>query len=191
MAAVPWTRPGTLSAMQAYRTVAAKPTTYRGVRMRSRTEAKAARLLDDWGIPWQYEPVTFRSGRAGYIPDFLLWPGKHEWWLEIKHPAIYDVKAALTSVDGDGTLKIRPGHLHVALKKMLIIRKVRSNRRADLALWICDPDSDKRGTLLLSYGGSSDWQLRRHAGAWFASAGHVQRRLDEINKPWWRKIFRR
>jgi len=50
----------------------ARPTTYRGIPMRSRLEARFAALLDDAGAQWQYEPNAF-GGRAGqYLPDFLI-----------------------------------------------------------------------------------------------------------------------
>jgi hypothetical protein len=49
-------------------TIAAIPTTYRGVRMRSRLEAKWARMFDQLGWRWEYEPLDF----DGWIPDFLI-----------------------------------------------------------------------------------------------------------------------
>lgn len=47
-------------------------TTYRQVAFRSKTEAVWAQHFDKIGIPWVYEPVTFRSGGARYTPDFQL-----------------------------------------------------------------------------------------------------------------------
>lgn len=44
------------------------PTTYAGVRFRSRLEARWAAFFDQLGWPWQYEPLDL----AGYIPDFVL-----------------------------------------------------------------------------------------------------------------------
>lgn len=44
------------------------PTTYRGVRMRSRLEARWAAFFDAIDWPWQYEPFDL----SGYIPDFVL-----------------------------------------------------------------------------------------------------------------------
>lgn len=44
------------------------PTTYSGVNMRSRFEARVAILLDALGLEWHYEPVDLRN----YIPDFLV-----------------------------------------------------------------------------------------------------------------------
>lgn len=44
------------------------PTTYRGVRFRSRLEAKWAAFFDLSGWRWDYEPLDL----GGYIPDFVL-----------------------------------------------------------------------------------------------------------------------
>lgn len=44
------------------------PTTYRGVRMRSRLEARWAAFFDALGWPWRYELIDL----YGYIPDFVI-----------------------------------------------------------------------------------------------------------------------
>ncbi len=44
------------------------PTTYRGIRFRSRLEARWAAFFDRLGWPWQYEPFDL----PGYIPDFVV-----------------------------------------------------------------------------------------------------------------------
>ena len=43
------------------------PTMYRGIRMRSRLEAKWAYFMDGLGWKWEYEPIDLN----GWIPDFL------------------------------------------------------------------------------------------------------------------------
>ena len=60
------------------------PTNYRGVRFRSRLEARWAALFDLLGWKWEYEPIDL----AGYIPDFILdfRPG----------PVLVEVKPAFT-----------------------------------------------------------------------------------------------
>jgi hypothetical protein len=50
----------------------ARPTTYNGIEMRSRFEARVAAFLDDLGIEWEYELRAFASGRKQYLPDFYL-----------------------------------------------------------------------------------------------------------------------
>lgn len=44
------------------------PTLYRGIRFRSRTEARIAAFFDEVGWTWTYEPFDL----DGYIPDFVL-----------------------------------------------------------------------------------------------------------------------
>ena len=66
-------------------TFKSKTGTYRGVPMRSQLEAQWATVFDFLGVPWQYEPRTFRTPQGGYVPDFLV--GRvRPWWLEIKGP---------------------------------------------------------------------------------------------------------
>lgn len=48
--------------------IAAIPTTYAGVRFRSRLEAKWAAFFDLLTWPWEYEPLDL----DGYVPDFIL-----------------------------------------------------------------------------------------------------------------------
>lgn len=51
----------------------ARPTTYKGVRMRSRLEAGFAAWLDDAGVEWQYEPECYSAPELGqWLPDFLI-----------------------------------------------------------------------------------------------------------------------
>ena len=49
------------------------PTTYDGVRFRSRLEARWAYFFNAFGIKWQYEPYEL----DGWIPDFVF-KGQHE-----------------------------------------------------------------------------------------------------------------
>jgi hypothetical protein len=44
------------------------PTTYCGVNMRSRLEARWADLFTQFGWRWNYEPLDF----DGWIPDFVM-----------------------------------------------------------------------------------------------------------------------
>lgn len=51
----------------------ARPTTYKGIRMRSRLEAEFAAALDTWpDMTWEYEPMCFASPAGQYLPDFLV-----------------------------------------------------------------------------------------------------------------------
>lgn len=47
-----------------------RPTTYKGIKMRSRLEADYARHLDQTGAEWDYEPVCFADETGQWLPDF-------------------------------------------------------------------------------------------------------------------------
>ena len=49
-----------------------RPTTYKGVHMRSRLEAVHAQWLDCHAIRWAYEPECFADETGQYLPDFEL-----------------------------------------------------------------------------------------------------------------------
>ena len=54
-------------------TVKAQETEYRGVKYRSKLEAKTAQTLDNFGIGYEYEPDGYQlSNGLWYKPDFLL-----------------------------------------------------------------------------------------------------------------------
>jgi hypothetical protein len=59
------------------------PTLYRGVRFRSRTEARWAAFFDELGWQWLYEPHDLEA----YVPDFALL---------FDAPLLVEVKSALT-----------------------------------------------------------------------------------------------
>lgn len=71
------------------RSIPAKPTTYKGINMRSRLEARWAAMFDMLGWSWEYEPEI---GQA-YIPDFLL-HGKDgvRVYVEIKPEGIWNAE---------------------------------------------------------------------------------------------------
>lgn len=48
------------------------PTIYRGIKFRSRLEARWATFLDAIGADWQYEPQGYTAGGVSYLPDFWL-----------------------------------------------------------------------------------------------------------------------
>ena len=50
--------------------IKARPTTYEGIKMRSRLEADYAGWMDRRGRPWEYEPTCFGSRDGQWLPDF-------------------------------------------------------------------------------------------------------------------------
>jgi hypothetical protein len=52
--------------------IKARPTSYKGIEMRSRLEAGFAAWLDQKGFLWEYEPGAFASEQGQYLPDFCI-----------------------------------------------------------------------------------------------------------------------
>lgn len=71
-------------------TIKARPTTYKGIQMRSRLEAAYAAHCDAFRDAWTYEPQCFADEHGQYLPDFLV-SGEY---VEIKNPHA-DIDAAL------------------------------------------------------------------------------------------------
>jgi hypothetical protein len=87
--------------------MAAIPTTYKGINMRSLAEARWAAFFDELSWKWSYEPIEL----DGYIPDFILdfpagkvlvevkgvWPssdlGDEEIW-RVKYDAAEKIEAS-------------------------------------------------------------------------------------------------
>ena len=93
---------------------AARPTTYKGIRMRSRLEARVAAVIDeDWDCEWWYEPNAFADESGQYLPDFLVrFPGNPiAYYFEVK-PTVEAAEAVIPrmeiiwSSDPDATLGI-------------------------------------------------------------------------------------
>lgn len=53
-------------------TLTARPTTYKGIQMRSRLEALFAAELDALGAEWVYEPRAYAGDGGQYLPDFQI-----------------------------------------------------------------------------------------------------------------------
>lgn len=67
------------------RSVWMKPTEYRGVQMKSRTEARAAQWIESFGWSWLYEPESFILDTQ-YTPDFYI--PEIDTLIEVK-PAVF------------------------------------------------------------------------------------------------------
>ena len=94
-----------------------RPTTYRGIPMRSRLEARFAAFLDGGKEPWQYEPRAFADETGQYLPDFQL---GDKTFIEVK-PTIDQAEAAMTAMERiwssepDATLMVVFGSVPIAL----------------------------------------------------------------------------
>jgi len=67
-----------------YRGQPARPTTYKGIRMRSRLEATMAAQLDRAGWRWDYEPRAYASEEGQWLPDFEVTGPVVRHFLEVK-----------------------------------------------------------------------------------------------------------
>lgn len=78
-------------------------TSYKGYKMRSRTEAKWAIFFDTLGLRWQYEVEGFDLGAAGYyLPDF--WLPDLRLWCEVKgiEPPAEELRKLQALAEGRG-----------------------------------------------------------------------------------------
>lgn len=62
----------------------ARPTTYRGIPMRSRLEARYAAYLDLVANDWEYEPRAYASPAGQYLPDFYLETDAGPLFIEVR-----------------------------------------------------------------------------------------------------------
>jgi hypothetical protein len=76
------------------------PTTYRGVQMRSRHEARWAAFFDALKWPWVYEPIDL----SNYIPDFIMSFGPGDLLVEVK-PREEDIALAKSKIECSGWTK--------------------------------------------------------------------------------------
>jgi hypothetical protein len=60
----------------------ARPTVYKGIKMRSRLEAGFAMWLDYVSLEWEYEPCAFGGEKGQYLPDFKLSSVRCTWLAE-------------------------------------------------------------------------------------------------------------
>lgn len=123
--------------------IAARPTTYNGIAMRSRLEAAFAAFLDRHGFAWQYEPRAFASAAGQYLPDFQIsdvLPGM-----------------AVAYVDVKGTLGGSQAEVGVATRALLDrMNTIRASEPTALLGIACD--STEPFTLLLEF---PDRHIRR------------------------------
>ena len=96
--------------MAYYDDIKARPTVYKGIKMRSRLEASYAQWLDSMGIfGWEYEPQCFADGTGQYLPDFRVRKGLY---VEIKPNITAEMDTAATrmhvvlSSEPDATLHV-------------------------------------------------------------------------------------
>lgn len=65
----------------------ARPTVYKGIRMRSRLEARFAASLEQLWRQWDYEPECFADNNGQYLPDFMVQCSNERVYIEVKPTA--------------------------------------------------------------------------------------------------------
>lgn len=122
----------------------ARPTTYLGIDMRSRTEATFAAFLDRHSFTWEYEPRAFATAAEQYLPDFRITIGNH-----VDAPLYIDVKGTL----GNGNVWVAAA---AVLRRMRVIWS--SEPGAALAVAI----SDARPKMLMITAANKDKPTPAH-----------------------------
>lgn len=95
-------------------TIPARPTSYKGVTMRSRLEAGFAMWLDTMRWEWEYEPECFAYEGGQWLPDFHLigvpcvWPDWQDGELFTTSTDVYvEVKPATLTAEESQQTKTR------------------------------------------------------------------------------------
>lgn len=155
------------------------PTTYQGVRFRSKTEARYAAFFDEIGWHWQYEPIELN----GYLPDFLLNFEQGDLLFEVKG-SVEDVEAAKAKVEASGWVGeavVAPGAIIDTRIGALLEATQVGFEWSDADMFFCI----SCGQVSL-HSGNGSWHCRRcgesdgHVGsfdpipAWLAAGNRVQ-----------------
>lgn len=93
-----------------------RPTTYKGIRMRSRLEAAYAAWLDEQRWTWEYEPRAFANESGQYLPDFK----------------IHGVVDLLENREATAYLDVKPSFLDLDLEALFVKMEV---------IWDSEPDA--------------------------------------------------
>lgn len=155
------------------------PTTYNGVRFRSRLEARYAAFFTEIGWPWRYEPIDLE----GYIPDFMLGFEQGDVLFEVKG-SMEDEAIAKSKIEASGwtgEAVVAAGDITSPRIGTLLEASVVGFEWGDADLFYCI----SCGQVSL-HSGSGSWHCRRcgetegHVGlfdplpAWLAAANRVQ-----------------
>lgn len=82
--------------------IGAIQTTYKGIKFRSRTEARWAVFFDVLDIEWEYEPEAYSDGESVYLPDF--WLPTYRFFWEVKGIEVFDRNKVGIAVNATGRL---------------------------------------------------------------------------------------
>ena len=138
------------------------PTTYRGVRFRSRLEVRYAVFFDEVSWPWQYEPLDL----SGYCPDFVLGFEQGDVLFEVKG-SVEELDVAKAKIEASGWTReavVAPGEICGSRIGLLLEASEVGFEWSDADLFFCL----SCGQVSL-HSGNGSWRCRRCG----ESDGHV------------------
>lgn len=140
--------------------IPARPTTYKGIKMRSRLEADYAAYLDRsskvWGSTWRYEPVCFGSEDSQWLPDFSEEHGHgSRTYVELKPIGIFDELVSDS----------RTNEIDTFLRKMTVAWASEPDVSLELVFWEYQADSPAV-TITATGGNTAPWLLYERRSRW-------------------------
>lgn len=152
----------------------ARPTTYKGIVMRSRLEASRAEQLDRIGRRWTYEPMCFASPAGQYLPDFRIDHG------------------GLVPIDGTEPTVWRFVHAYEEIKPAPFAKDfdwIERTQYQMTIIWASEPDAElviyvpETGDLWIAFG-------YERSGEWYhRNPGYPCPRLQEEQERWKKGLF--
>jgi hypothetical protein len=130
-----------------YPVIPARPTVYKGIRMRSRLEADYASALDRDGETWEYEPTCFGAAKGQWLPDFRI--SADGIYVEVK-------PAYLMAYDGPSILDTYD-RVDKILKRMTVAWESEPDAHLMLVFWIYGLEQVEAPLSILGSKGSAGW----------------------------------
>lgn len=128
--------------------IPARPTLYKGIRMRSRLEADYAAYLDSNDWPWEYEPECFASEHGQWLPDFRV----NQWPTEREAPRLLvEVKPSIRAIPGTRDYQNR---VDEHLQRMEIAWDTDPSLGVKLVIWRYGGPAE---SVVYSFGRSEPW----------------------------------
>ena len=127
--------------------IPARPTVYKGIRMRSRLEADYAAALDRDGEKWEYEPECFAGPDGQWLPDFRV--GSDRAYTEIK-------PAYLMAYDGS-TVFDTYDRVDKILRQMTVAWLSEPQATLQLVFWTYGVEQVDAPLTIMSASGGQGW----------------------------------
>jgi hypothetical protein len=108
--------------------IQARPTLYKGIKMRSRLEADYAATLDRDGCSWEYEPTCFAGENDQWLPDFGIAHHDMHTYVELKPAYLLERKDAESASD-------YIGRIDAILTRMSVAWQSEAKANLELVFW--------------------------------------------------------